>query len=132
MVLLTRLLGVVLVVVGVGAYVLTGAEHVTALLPAFLGVPILVLGLVAGGESRQRPAIIAATVLAVLGVLGTAMNVAELPDLVAGEDVERPAAVITSAITAVLCLVYAVAGIRWLVASRSRSGQPGGGGSAVD
>jgi hypothetical protein len=113
----TRLLGVVLILVGVIAYVVTGAESVTALLPAFLGLPILVLGLLAGAPSRQRPMIIVAVVLAVLGALGTAMNVVELPALLAGDDVERPAAVVTSTITALLCLVYAIAGIRWLVAA---------------
>ncbi len=111
----TRLLGGVLIVVGVIAYAVTGAESITALLPAFLGLPILVLGLLAGAPSRQRPMIIVAVVLAVLGAAGTAMNVADLPALVAGDDVERPAAVVTSTITAVMCLVYAIAGIRWLV-----------------
>lgn len=111
----TRLLGVVLIVVGVIAYVVTGAESVTALLPAFLGLPILVVGVLAGASSRQRPMIIVAVVLTILGAAGTAMNVAELPALLAGDDVERPSAVVTSTITALMCLVYAIAGIRWIV-----------------
>jgi uncharacterized membrane protein len=121
----TRLLGIVLIVVGVIAYVVTGAESVTALLPAFLGLPILIVGMLAGAPSRQRAMIIVAVVLAVLGAAGTAMNVAELPALLAGDDVERPAAVVTSTITALLCLVYAIAGIRWLV-SAGRTGDPSG------
>jgi len=125
-VLMTRLLGAVLVVVGVVAYLVTGAEHVTALLPAFLGAPILILGLAAGVRKLERPMLVAAVVLALLGAFGTAMNVAELPALLAGEDVERPAAVITSTITAVLCVVYVVAGIGWLVTAR---GGPDRGGS---
>lgn len=121
MVLSTRLFGGVLVAVGVVAYVVTGAEHITALLPAFLGLPILLAGLVAGQQRRQRTAIGLAVVLALLGVLGTAMNVAELPAMLAGDEVQRPVAVITSTITAVLCLVYVVAGIRWFLAGRSRT-----------
>ena len=69
----------------------------------------------------QRTAIGLAVVLALLGVLGTAMNVAELPAVLAGDDVQRPGAVITSTITAVLCLVYVVAGLRWFLAGRSRT-----------
>lgn len=122
MVTTTRLLGAVLIVTGAIAYIVTGAESVTALLPAFLGLPILVLGLLAGAPSRRRPMVIIAVVLAVLGAAGTAMNVAELPALLAGDDVERPAAVVTSTITAVLCLVYAIAGIRWLVAAGRNGG----------
>lgn len=121
----TRLLGVVLILVGVIAYAVTGAESVTALLPAFLGLPILVVGVLAGAPNRQRPMIIVAVVFAVLGAAGTAMNVAELPALLAGDDVERPAAVVTSTITALLCLAYAIAGIRWLVVA-GRTGDASG------
>lgn len=127
MIALTRLLGAALVVVGVVAYVVTGAESITALVPAFLGAPILVLGFVAGGEARTRGALIAAIVLAVLGVLGTAMNLADLPALLAGDDVERPAAVVTSAITAVLCLVYVIAGVRWFLGQRGSRAPDGSG-----
>jgi hypothetical protein len=116
---LTRAFGGLLIVVGVVAYLATGMESATALLPAVLGIPILVLGLLAGRAGRERGLIVAAVVLAALGALGTAMNVADLPALLAGDDVERPAAVVTSAITAVLCLAYVIAGIRWLVTARA-------------
>lgn len=118
MILLTRLIGAALVVIGVVAYLVTGMESATALLPAFLGLPLLVLGIVAGAVERSRGVLIAAVVLAALGVLGTSMNVAELPALLTGDDVERPVAVITSTITAVLCLVHVIAGVRWLAANR--------------
>jgi hypothetical protein len=118
----TRLFGVVLVTVGVGAYLVTGGESVTALLPAFLGLPIFVLGLVAGGPDRRRGALITAWVLALLGAVGTAMNVVELPALLTGGDVERPTAVAVSTITALLCLVYLVVAGRWLFAGRRGDG----------
>ena len=117
MVNLTRVLGGLLVVVGVAAYLITGAESVTALLPAFLGLPILVLGLLAG-RLRERPTIVTALVFALLGALGTLMNVAELPALLAGDEVERPAAVVTSTVTVVLCLAYLGFGVRWWRSSR--------------
>ena len=123
MVTVTRVLGAILIVVGIVAYTVTGAESVTALLPAFLGLPILVLGLLAG-RLPERPTIFVALVLALLGALGTVMNVVELPALLAGDEVERPTAVVTSTITAVLCVVYLVAGVRWLSASRQDASDP--------
>lgn len=120
MVLLTRVVGGVLVVVGLGGYVATSAASVTALLPAALGLPILGLGLWAGNEERRRTAIHAALVVALLGLLGTLMNVVELPAVLTGGDVERPTAVIVSSITAMVCAVYLAVGVRSFAASRRR------------
>jgi hypothetical protein len=114
----TTVLGVVLLVIGVGGYVLTGAESITALIPAFIGLPVVVLGQLAGRPAWRRHAIHAALALALLGLLGTLMNVAELPALLSGAGVERPAAVVSSALTAVSCAIYLVLGIRSFVAAR--------------
>ncbi len=120
-------LGAVLVAVGVIAYFATGRDSLTALLPALLGLPILILGIVALKENVRRHAIHAALVLALLGALGTSMQVVELPDLIAGNDVERPAAVVTSTITAVLCIIYVVAGVRSFInARRARKAEAAG------
>ncbi|MFP4310903.1 MAG: hypothetical protein ACLFS9_02830 [Nitriliruptoraceae bacterium] len=120
-VMLTRVTGVVLVLLGIGGYAATSAASVTALLPAVLGLPILVLGLWAGNEDRRRTAIHAALVLALLGLLGTLMNVVELPAVLSGGDVERPTAVVVSSLTALVCAIYLGIGIRSFVAAR-RSG----------
>jgi hypothetical protein len=77
-----------------------------------------VLGLLATREAMRRHAIHAALVLALLGVLGTLPQVASLPALLTGDDVERPAAVVTSTITAVACLLYVVTGVRSFIAAR--------------
>lgn len=118
MVTVTRIVGIVLIVVGVVAYLVTDRSSVTALLPAFLGAPILVAGIVAGRERLRPHAIHLALVLALLGVLGTAMNLAELPTLLTGGDVERPTAVVTSAITALIGVIYLVLGMRSFRAAR--------------
>ena len=115
---LTRALGVALVVVGVIAFFATGSDSPTALIPAALGVVLLVLGILAGRENLHRHAIHAALVVALLGALGTLMNLAELPALLTGGDVERPAAVIASTVTFVLCVGYIVVGVRSFIAAR--------------
>lgn len=109
MIVTTRVVGAVLSVVGIAAYVQTGGTSVTALLPTFLGVPLLVLGVLAGAPERARWAVPAAAGVALLGLVATLGNLIELPALLAGQDVDRPSAVIASAITAVLVLPVLVA-----------------------
>ena len=118
MILLTRATGALLIVIGVAGYALTGAESVTALLPAILGLPILGLGLWGGQESRRRTAVHAALVLALLGFLGTLVNVIELPAVLTGGEVERPTAVVVSSITSLICLLYVALGVRSFIAAR--------------
>lgn len=119
----TRALGVALIVVGVVSFIATGSDAATALIPAFLGLVILALGVAAGKESLHQHAIHGALVVAVLGALGTLMNVVELPALLGGENVERPGAVVASTITFLLCVGYIVLGVRsFRAARRAREG----------
>ncbi len=121
----TRALGAVLIAVGIVAYVATGADSVTALIPAVLGVVVLALGIAAGREDLHRHAIHGALAVALLGALGTLMNVVELPALLQGDDVERPAAVVAATITFLLCAGYVALGVRSFVAARrARGGGP--------
>jgi peptidoglycan/LPS O-acetylase OafA/YrhL len=61
--------GVVLVVQGVGFYVGTSSKSITALIPTFVCLPILCLGLLALKESARKHAMHAAAALAMLGLL---------------------------------------------------------------
>ena len=63
-------IGLAMIALGVGAYALTSFVSVTALIPAFFGVPIAVLGAVALKPARKKPAGIAALALGLLGLLG--------------------------------------------------------------
>lgn len=116
---ITRILGAALIAVGVVSFVATGSDAVTALIPALLGAVILALGIVAARESVHRHAIHAALAVALLGALGTLMNVVELPALLGGEDVERPGAVVASTVTFLLCVGYVVLGVRSFRAARA-------------
>lgn len=115
---LTIGLGTILTVLGVIAYVATAFASLTALIPAILGVVILIAGFI--GLRNEKIGSIIGLVVAVLGILGTSTNVFELGALFAGE-AERPAAVITSAITFVLLIIYIVFGIRFLIAARRQN-----------
>ncbi|AHY48082.1 Hypothetical Protein RradSPS_2799 (plasmid) [Rubrobacter radiotolerans] len=68
---LTIVFGAALVLTGVIAYFATGRESVTALIPAFFGVPIGIAGLVALRPGWGSYGLYAAMALAALLALGT-------------------------------------------------------------
>jgi hypothetical protein len=111
----TACFGLVLVILGLGGYFGTRRVSVTALIPAFFGLPILILGLIALADVATRPAIIAATTLAILGFCGAARGLPKLVKMLSGTTVERPIAAVMQSVMAVLCLGYAAWAIVWLV-----------------
>lgn len=66
---ITVAVGVVLILQGVGFYVGVSSKSVTALIPAFVGAPILILGILAFKDALRQRAMLAAGLLAVLGFL---------------------------------------------------------------
>lgn len=71
---LTVSIGSLLILLGVAAYVILAvgsgtSASVTALIPAFAGIPILLLGLAARNESYRAHAMHGVAVLALLGFL---------------------------------------------------------------
>ena len=66
---LTIIIGSLLVLLGVGFYAGTGATSPTALIPAFAGAPILILGCVALKESVRKHAMHGVAMLSLLGLL---------------------------------------------------------------
>ena len=107
---------VIFVLLGVGAYLLTGAQSWTALIPAILG---LLLAL-AGGFSLKslKHGGHAAATLGLLGFLGSARGLTKLPALLSGAPLERPAAVATQSIMAVLCLIFVALCVKSFIDAR--------------
>ncbi|ORX08555.1 hypothetical protein [Mycolicibacillus trivialis] len=114
---LTQAIGAILVVTGVIAYIATSAASVTALIPAFIGLALLAAGLIARKPAAHRHAIHAALAVALLGALGSLMQVAKIGALFDGT-AERPAAIIVSTVMFVLLIGYLVAGVRSFIAAR--------------
>ncbi|UXA17215.1 hypothetical protein [Mycobacterium sp. SMC-4] len=116
---LTTWTGGLLVATGVIAYIASGAASMTALIPAFVGILLLVTALIGRrSEGARKHAMHAALAIALLAALGALRNVFGLGDVFAGT-AERPAAVITSTIMFVLLLVLLVAGVRSFVQARA-------------
>jgi hypothetical protein len=122
---LTQAVAVILILTGVITFIVTGASSVTALIPAFVGIVIGVCGVLAMREKLHRHAIHLALVFALIGALGSLMNVVKIGQLVAGT-AERPSAIIESLILFVVTVVYLIFGIRsFIAARRARSGSEG-------
>lgn len=115
---ITRLIGTVLIVVGVVAYVATSGASWSAFIPSIVGALLLVAGIIAGNERARPHAMHAALLVSLVGLLSSFMPLRSLPDLLGGGEVERPGAVISAAIMAVLLAIHLVAGIRSFAAAR--------------
>ncbi len=120
---MTIALGLFLLMLGVAAYgwsLTTDTPSFTALIPAFVGTPILILG-VWGRRVAARKALAThiAIVLAVIGLLGAGRGLISLPALITNpDDVARPVAVVVQSIMALACLVYLVFAVRSFLAAR--------------
>ena len=102
----------------------TENQSVTALIPAFFGVPLVVLGALASSSPGARKhAMHAAMVIGLLGFLGAARGLPSLPAVFTNPDeVARPTAVIVQSVMAILCLVYVILGIVSFVKARKAGG----------
>jgi hypothetical protein len=115
----TIFFGAALVLVGLAGYFLTGRQSVTALIPAFVGLPILILGGVGLQPAREKVACLIAAILTLLGLGGCAPGLIKLVSLLRGIEVARPAAVYLQSLMAILSLIYLAIYIR-TVMSRNR------------
>jgi hypothetical protein len=118
MVRITAGFALVLVALGVGLYLGTGRESVTALIPAFLGVALFVCAALGRKASRRMHAMHAAAVLALLGVGGSAPGVVGAIKHLGGEAPGNVAATWGRAAMALLCVAYLVIAVRSFVAAR--------------
>ena len=85
----TRLFGLILIVLGVASYVLTGRSSVTALIPAMFGAVLLICALVArANEGARKHAMHAAVAVGLIGALAALAR--GIPAALAG-DASRPA-----------------------------------------
>jgi hypothetical protein len=118
----TIALGVALIVLGIGGYVLTGAASLTALIPAAFGLLFVVVGLIARNDRMRMHAMHGAVVLALLGFLGSVRGLLRIGDVFHATSV-RPAAIISQSIMALLTLGYIVVAVRsFIQARRARRG----------
>lgn len=116
--------GALLVVIGVGGYLGTGQASVTALIPAGLGVLLVLCGALARRERMRKHAMHAAAAVGLLGFLGSAPGLARVVRMLGGAEIERPVAALLMAITAVICALFVGACVKSFMDARLK--QDGG------
>ncbi len=124
------LFGIILLILGVGAYLVSGMESVTAMIPAFFGLPILLLGVLgARVEKARMHAMHAAVLIALIGFLGGAMMVVRsLPAIFGEDELERPLAAGVSFLLAVVTLAFIILSVKSFIDARRarKAGEPAG------
>ncbi len=109
--------GILLVLIGVAGYingVMTDKASITALIPSFIGVIMILLGALAGARKGLRKHLMhAAIVVALLGFMATA---GRLISTISKLSVSP--AVLSQAATAIVCLVFIILAIRSFAAAR--------------
>lgn len=112
------LFGVIFIILGLVAYFGISSESITALIPAFLGLPMLILGYIAQNEKYLKHAMHGAAVLALLGFGGTVGGLIKFFRMIGGEQFERGSAITVQAIMALLCLIFLVFAVRSFIDAR--------------
>ena len=118
MIQISKYSGFFLILLGAAGYVLTGAQSITALIPAFFGILILILAILAKKDSLHRHMMHAVMVIALLGFIGSVSGVIKLLQLLGGQELARPAAAISQAIMSLICLTILLPGIKSFIDAR--------------
>ena len=115
----TRIVGLLLIVLGVASYVATGRTSITAMIPAFFGAVLVICALVARNESARKHAMHAAVAVGLLGLIGTLARA--VPAALDGQ-ASRPA-VLAQLAMAVVLLVYVGLGVKSFIDARRARGR---------
>lgn len=114
----TMIFSLLLMLLGIVCYVITGMASVTALIPTFLGLPMGFCGYLALDHQRLKIAMHTAVVLGLVGLAATVKGLWKGIWMMMGTSVERPVAVVEQSITALICFVFVVMCFKWFVRNR--------------
>lgn len=112
--------GAIFILMGLYGYFGISSESITALIPAFFGIPLLVLGWLGLNEKYLKHAMHGAAVLTLLGFAGTVGGLIKFFKMLGGAEMERPAAVTIQTIMAILCLVFLVLAVKSFIDVRRK------------
>jgi hypothetical protein len=110
----TRVVGFLLILLGVVGYLATGGASITALIPAMVGALFLVLALVARSPEARKHVMHAAVAIALISVLGIVPRIA---GAVTDGELRRPAVLAQIAMAAILA-VYVLLGVKSFIDAR--------------
>jgi uncharacterized membrane protein len=111
--------GVLLILLGVVGYAMSEPRAVTALIPAFFGLPIAICGGVALNPGARKHAMHAAAALGTLGLLGVAgMVIPRAIKLAGGEPLARPLAFWMQTIMLLILIIFVGLCVRSFIEAR--------------
>lgn len=91
--------GLLLLLTGILAYVLSDFASPTALIPAVFGVMIVILGVMAQKPDHRNRSILGIGLLALLVVLGSLMRISDVFALLAGDEVDSVVATMSQGVS---------------------------------
>ena len=106
----TILFGILLGITGVFGFYQSEAKHPTALIPAFIGIPLFVCGIIAAKEAMRMLAIHIAVLVSLIGFIGAAATLFKAD--------QEMAAVVSKSITSVLCATFVGLCVRSFIQAR--------------
>ena len=112
--------GAALIALGLWGFVATGSAHYTALIPGYLGLALVICGIIASSPDPKRRMLwmhIAVT-LGLLGFLGTIPAIVDAVRMMKGVVFPHPIAVEEKAAMSLLCLVFTGLCVRSFIAAR--------------
>ena len=104
----------ILIVLGVASYTLTGRTSLTAMIPAFFGAAFIVCAMIARKESARKHAMHAAVALGLIGAIAALAR--GVPAALSG-DASRPA-VMAQLAMGILLVIYVALGVQSFIAAR--------------
>jgi fucose 4-O-acetylase-like acetyltransferase len=117
---ITVLFGVLLILLGVASYLLTGHKFPTSLIPVAFGILLVTFGgLAETPETRRRMLFMhIAVTVGLLGFIATAPALVSAVQLFKGKLFPYPAAIEEKAAMSLLLLIYVVLCVRSFIAAR--------------
>jgi uncharacterized membrane protein len=109
------IIGLLLTLLGLYGFFGLQSDSITVLIPAFVGLPLLILGFLAFSEKLKKHSMHIAAVIALLGFIGSAMRA--VPPLFENEIANRQAFTI-QLLMAILCLIFVVMAVQSFIKAR--------------
>jgi uncharacterized membrane protein len=110
--------GILFIIIGLVSYFGISSESITALIPTFLGIPLLIAGIIGLNEKYLKHAMHVAALLMLIGFAGTVSGLINFFNMLGGAETARPAAVTVQAIMAVLCLIFLILAVKSFIDAR--------------
>lgn len=111
--LLAKIIGTLLTLLGIIAYLASATVSITAMIPAFIGTPLFLLGAAAQNERWRKDMMHAAAVLSLVGLAGACLR------MISSAGSAGTLALVSLVTMAVLCLVFLLFAVRSFIQART-------------